>query len=122
MHLQLTGYLVLATVAIPYVVEVLRQVPLQVRVMAAMPPAIRAGLPPHPRRGWLTVAGSVRFFLALFGYALRHDPNDLPEMTALKRAMRRSVLREGIFAAILVATAIILWRIGWRPIWPHFHR
>jgi hypothetical protein len=121
MDLQLAGYLILAIVAIPYIVEVLRQVPLQVRVMAAMPPAVRAALPPHPRRGWLTVAGSVRFFLALFRYALRNDPNDCPKMTELKRAMRRSALREWLFTATLITTVVVLWRFGWRPIWPHFH-
>jgi hypothetical protein len=122
MDLELAGYLVLAIVTIPYSVEVLRQVPLQVRVMAVMPPAVRAKLPPHPRRAWLTIGGSVRFFLALFRYALRDDPSDLLEMIELKRAMRRSALREGLFTAILAATVIVLWRIGWRPIWPHLPR
>ena len=39
MYLLLAGYLVVAIMAIPYIAEVLRQVPLQVRVMAAMPEA-----------------------------------------------------------------------------------
>ena len=46
---DLTGSLILFGAAIPYVVEVLRQVPLQTRVLAALPPATRAVLPPHPK-------------------------------------------------------------------------
>src|SRR6185437_6981265 len=73
---ELTGSLILFAAAIPYVVEVLRQTPLQARVIAALPPATRAALPPHPRHPWLTVFGSVRFFLALFRWALRDAPDD----------------------------------------------
>lgn len=121
MDLQLAGSLILAAAALPYIVEVLRQVPLQVRVMAALPAGVRAGLPPHPRRGLLTVAGSVRFFLALFRYALRDGPDDSTQIAALKRAMRWSAVREWLFGAAFVATFIVLWRIGWRPVWPRLH-
>jgi hypothetical protein len=122
MDLPLAGSLILATAALPYVVEVLRQVPLQTRFMAAMPAADRAALPPHPRRSWLTVFGSVRFFLALLRYTLRAGLDDPGEIVVLKRAMRRSVLREALFAAGFIATFVVLWRIGWRPVWPRLGR
>jgi len=68
---DLTGSLILFGAAIPYVVEVLRQVPLQVRVLAAMPPAARAALPPHPRRPWCwrccSERGGAPFGRELFG-------------------------------------------------------
>ena len=88
--------------------------------MAAMPPATRAALPPHPRRPWLTVFGSVRFFLALFRWALRDAPDEPRELRALKRKMRWSVFREASFALGLVAVLVVLLHAGWRPLWPHF--
>lgn len=117
---DLTGSLILFGSAIPYVVEVLRQVPLQVRVMAAMPPATREALPPHPRRPWLTVFGSVRFFLALFRWALRDTRGEPREILVLKQKMRRSVFREALFALGFVTVLVVLVKAGWRPLWPHF--
>ena len=116
----LRGSLILAAAAIPYVVEVLRQVPLQTRVIAALPPATRAALPPHPRRPWLTVFGSVRFFLALFRWALRDAPDDPREILLLKRKMRWSAFREALFGVGFVIVLVVLVRAGWRPIWPRF--
>ena len=115
---DLTGALILFGAAIPYVVEVLRQVPLQARVLAAMPPATRAALPPHPRRPWLTVFGSVRFFLALFRWALRDTPDDPLGVRALKRRMRWSAFREALFGLGFVTALVLLVRAGWRPVWP----
>jgi hypothetical protein len=117
---MLRGSLVLAAAALPYVVEVLRQVPLQTRVMAAMPPETRATLPPHPRRPWLAAFGSVRFFLALFRWALRDSPDDTREILSLKRRMRWSALREGLFALGFVTVLVVLVKTGWRPLWPRF--
>lgn len=118
MDSQLRGSLVLAAAAVPYVVEILSQVPLQARVIAALPPATRAALPPHPRRPWLTVFGGVRFFLALFWWALRFLPEDTPELAALKRRMRWSAAREMLFGAGFVAVLVALLKAGWRPAWP----
>jgi hypothetical protein len=115
---QLRGSLVLAATAVPYVVEILSQVPLQARVIAALPPAVRAALPPHPRRPWLTVFGSTRFFLALFRWALRTTSDDSPELAALKRRMRWSAARELLFGAAFVTVLVTLIRSGWRPAWP----
>jgi hypothetical protein len=117
---ELTGSLILFGAATPYVVEVLCQVPLQARVMAAMPPAARAALPPHPRRPWLAVFGSVRFFLALFSWALRNAPDDPPEIRALKRKMRWSSVREAAFALLFVTALVVLVKSGWRPLWPRW--
>jgi hypothetical protein len=120
LDVQLTGAFVIAVAALPYVVEVLRQVPLQARLFAILPPEIRARLPPHPRRPWLTVFGSVRFFLALFRYALRDTPEDTNDIAALKRKMRASAIREGLFAALFIAVLATLLAKGWRPAWPRF--
>ncbi|HLK91253.1 MAG TPA: hypothetical protein VKZ18_15250 [Polyangia bacterium] len=122
MDFQLAGALIAGAAATPYVVEVLRQVPLQARVMEAMPPAARAALPPHPRRPWLTVFGSTRFFLALFRWALRDQPDDSPELAALKRRMRWSALREWLFMLVFAAALVLLLRAGWRPLWPRLPR
>jgi hypothetical protein len=115
---QLRGALVLAAAAVPYVVEILSQVPLQARVIAALPPATRAALPPHPRHPWLTVFGSTRFFLALFRWALRTSADDAPEIAALKRRMRWSAARELSFGALFFSVLAALLRSGWRPAWP----
>jgi len=120
MDQTLRGSLVLAAAALPYVVEVLRQVPLQARVVAAMPAETRAALPPHPRHPWLTIAGSVRFFLALFRWALRDLPDDSPELRTLKRKMRWSAVREALFAAGFVIVLVLEVKAGWRPLWPRF--
>ena len=98
MDAQLRGLLIASAVATPYVAEILRQVPLLTRVMSALPAEVRAGLPPHPRRPWLALFGSTRFFLALFRYALRTDP------------------REALFGVALIVVVIFLWRSGWRPL------
>ena len=118
MDFDLLGSLILFATAIPYVVEVLRQTPLQARVIAAMPPATRAALPPHPRHPWLTVFGSVRFFLALFRWALRDGPDDTREIQELKRRMRMSAVREWLFGLGFVTVLVLLLRGGWRPVWP----
>ena len=113
---QLTGSVIAAVVATPYIVEILRQVPLLARVMSALPAEVRAGLPPHPRRPWLALFGSARFFFGLFRYALRTDPRAPLEMVALKREMRASAIREAVFCVALVITVTVLWRHGWRPL------
>jgi hypothetical protein len=64
------------------------------------------------------VFGSVRFFLALFRWALRDAPDDSPELRALKRHMRMSALREWAFALGFLTVLMLLVRSGWRPVWP----
>jgi hypothetical protein len=113
---QLTGLLIAAAVAVPYVVEILRQVPLLTRMVSALPAEMRAGLPRHPRRPWLALFGSARFFVALFRYALRNGPQDSGEIRALKRQMRASAIREAVFGAALAIVVVVLWRSGWRPL------
>lgn len=112
---QLTGFLVLAVAALPYVVEILGQLPLLTRVMSALPAEVRAELPPHPRRPRLAVFGSARFFLALFRYALRTDTRDPDDAIALKRRMRASAIREALFGLVFMVAVIVEWRHGWRP-------
>ncbi|HXU64496.1 MAG TPA: hypothetical protein VN962_22510 [Polyangia bacterium] len=116
MDSQLVGSLIALVAALPYVIEVLSQVALLARVMEALPDEVRASLPPHPRRARWAVFGSTRFFLALFRYALRNDAADGPALTRLKRSMRASALREGLFAVLLICVTTALWHEGWRPI------
>jgi len=115
---ELAGTLVIAAVAIPYVTEILRQLPLLTRMISALPADVRAALPRHPRDARRAVFGSARFFLALFRYVLRNDPADAAEVAVLKEKMRASAVREAVFGVALIATAAILWRKGWRPPWP----
>jgi len=115
MDSHLTGLLVVTAAAIPYVVEVLAQLPLLTRVMRALPEDLRARLPAHPRRPALAVFGSARFFLALFRLALRRDTTDGPELAALKRKLRASAAREAIFGVLFWVAAAVLWSRGWRP-------
>ena len=116
MDVQLTGFLVVTVAALPYVVEILGQLPLLTRVMSALPAEVRAELPPHPRRPRLAVFGSARFFLALFRYALRTDPRDLGDIVELKRKMRASAFREALFGLIFIVAVVVAWRHGWRPL------
>ena len=120
MDFQLTGSLIAAVASVPYVVEILSQVPLLARVMSILPTDVRVGLPPHPQRPWLAVFGSARFFIALFRYALRTDPRDPGDVAALKRKMRASAVREALFGVGFVTVVVLLWRHGWRPPWPRF--
>jgi hypothetical protein len=113
---NLVATLIVTAAAIPYVVEVLAQLPLLTRVMAALPHDLRARLPPHPRRPALAVFGSARFFIALFRWGLRNDPADGPDLAALKRKMRASAAREAVFGVVFWATAAVLWARGWRPL------
>jgi hypothetical protein len=112
------GLLIVIAVAIPYVTEILRQVPLLTRMVSALPDDVRAALPRHPRNPRRAVFGSARFFLALFRYALRNDPTDSADVAALKKEMRASAVREAVFGVALIATVAVLWRFGWRPPWP----
>ena len=116
MDSQLSGLLIAGAVAIPYVVEILRQVPLLARLMSVLPAEVRASFPRHPRRPWLCVFGSTRFFLALFRYALRDDRHDSAEVLALKHRMRASAIREALFGIALVMVVVALWRSGWRTL------
>lgn len=115
MAFYLLATLGVTAAAIPYAFEILSQLPLLTRVMAALPEEVRARLPRHPRRPALAVFGSTRFFLALFRLALRNGPADGPELVILKRKMRASALRETVFGLIFWVTAGVLWAHGWRP-------
>ncbi len=115
MDSQLVGSAIALVAALPYVIEVLSQVPLLTRLMEALPEETRAALPPHPRRSTRAVFGSARFFVALFWYALRDQAADGPALRRLKREVRASACREWLFATLLLAVAVVLWRSGWRP-------
>jgi hypothetical protein len=117
---QLRGTLIVGAAALPYLWEIVAQLPLLTRVMAALPAEKRATLPRHPRRPWLAVFGSTRFFLALFRFALRRDPTDSLEIADLKHRMRASAVREALFGVLLATVVVTLWRHGWRPAWPAF--
>lgn len=116
--LQSLGLLLIAVVAAPYILEIVRQVPLLTRLLDALPAEQRARLGRHPRDARLGMFGSTLFFLRLGRITLRTDPNDSAELTALKRAVRRSIVRELIFGGLLLAAVLLLWRQGWRPPWP----
>ena len=116
MDSQLVGSAIALAAAAPYVIEVFSQVPLLTRFVEALPEEVRAALPPHPRRPGLAVFGSTRFFLALFRYALRDQAADGPALSRLKRSVRASMLREGLFAALLVGAVVVLWHGGWSPL------
>lgn len=116
MDSQLVGSAIALTAALPYVIEVLSQLPLLARFVEALPEEVWGGLPPHPRCASRAVFGSTRFFLALFRYALRDLPADGPATLRLKRSVRASMLREGLFAALLVGVTAALWQAGWRPL------
>ena len=116
--IETSGTVIAAVAAIPYIVEILGQLPLLARVMRALPEETRTALPRHPRHPWLAVFGSARFFVALFLLALRRAPADGPEVVVLKRRMRASMLREALFGIVFWTTVVALWRRGWRPPWP----
>jgi len=118
MDFELTGLLIVTVVAVPYMVEILLQLPLLARMIAALPPEVRARLGRHPRHPRLGVFGSTPFFLRLFRYALHDDAGDTAEMAGLKRRARRSAIREAVFGLLLITTVVVLWRAGWRPPWP----
>lgn len=115
MDTQVGWTLLACGVAIPYVLEILWQVPLLARVMAALPADVRQSLPPHPRRNAWAVFGSTRFFLALFRWALRDRAGEGPALARLKRKMRASALREALFGSALIVVVVLAWRHGWRP-------
>ena len=114
-NVDLRRTLLIALVALPYVAEILWQLPLLARVMRALPADTRAALPSHPRHPWLAVFGSARFFVALFRFALRNTSSDEPALRALKRRMRASAVREAIFGLLFWGTLIVFWGRGWRP-------
>ena len=96
MDFELGGLLIVTVVAVPYMVEILRQLPLLTRLIAALPPEVRARLGRHPRRPHWGVFGSTRFFLGLFRDALRGAAEDTAERRAQKGRARRSAIREVI--------------------------
>jgi hypothetical protein len=115
--MELVGMLVIAVAIAPYVIEVLSQLKLQARFMAALPEEARAKLPPHPRSPWLVGAGSLRFQLALWRYVRRDLDADPPVIVELKREIRASLRRElgfALGAALVIALLLIA---GWRPPW-----
>jgi hypothetical protein len=118
MERDLLGTLLLAAVFVPYTIEVVWQVRLQARFLAALPTSARAALPPHPRNPWLAMAASTRFFLALWRCARREGPDDSDQVRVLKREIRSSVLRDIVYVAsgCVVVTALVA--SGWRPVWP----
>ena len=115
---DLLGTLLLAAVFVPYTLEVLGQVRLQARFLAALPSSTRAALSPHPRNPWLAMGASTRFFLALWRCARREGPDDSDRVRAMKREIRASVRRELVYLASGGVLVTALLASGWRPVWP----
>jgi len=112
------GTLVLAPLVLAYTVEVFYQVWLQARFLEAIPEAVRAGFPRHPRRALFSFFASLRFQFAVLRYARINLPDDMPATTHWKRRMRASMVRESILLGCLaVSTGVLVW-LGWRPLWP----
>jgi hypothetical protein len=116
MDRSLLGSLIVGLAFLPWAVEVLFQVKLQARFLAALPPATRAALPPHPRRPWLAFLSSARFHLALWRYARRDLPEDPDDVLALKRQVRASLRRELVWAVTGIGVAVVMLACGWRPL------
>jgi hypothetical protein len=118
MDRTLVGTVVLGVGFLPYLIEVVWQVRLLPRFLAALPETTRATLPPHPSRPLLAVAGSTRFFLALWRCFRRDVPSDPAPVIALKRQMRASLRRGLVWGAGWLVLVVALLALGWRPIWP----
>ena len=116
MDATLVGTLVLAPLVLLYTVEVFYQVWLQARFLEAIPAAVRAAFPPHPRRAFFSFFASLRFQITVLSYARLDLPDDAPLTTYWNRRMRASILRESILlSCFAVAGSILVW-LGWRPI------
>lgn len=100
---------------VPYVGEVIFQLFLQGRFLAALPARTRDALPPHPRHPFLAFLGSLRFTLAFWRYVRNDDLDDPGEVRALKRKMRASLRREIVWGILGVGTLVALVACGWRP-------
>jgi hypothetical protein len=111
------GWLVFASVATFYCVEIVSQLPLLARYLRALPPLRRAALPRHPRDPRWAVFGSTRFFLAVFRDALTDGADDSGELKRVKRHMRWTAVRELFGALATVGTWLFLRSQGWEP-WP----
>jgi hypothetical protein len=112
----LVGTLVLAPLVLVYTVEVFYQVWLQARFLEAIPAAVRAAFPRHPRRALFSFFASLRFQIAVLRYARLDSPDDAPLIIYWKRRMRASILRESILlSCFAVAASVLVW-LGWRPI------
>lgn len=111
---QLLAALALGLVMVLYVAEVLWQVRLQARFLAALPVFARASLPPHPRQPWLAFVSTPRFALALWRSFRRDLPDDASAIIALKRQMRASLRREFALIALGVLAGGALIAVGWR--------
>jgi hypothetical protein len=118
MDRDLLGTLMLAAVFVPYTIDVLEQVRLQARFLAALPSSVRAALPPHPRNPWLAMGASTRFFVALWRCARQEGPDDSDPVRAMKREIRSSVRREIVYLASGAVLVTALLASGWRPVWP----
>jgi hypothetical protein len=116
MNRSLFGLLIIGVSFLPWIVEVFYQVGLQARFLKAMPPDARAALPAHPKRPALAFLSSTRFHLALWRYARRDLPGDLPDVADLKRQVRASLRREVIWLLAGLAAVAILVAKGWRPL------
>jgi len=111
------GWSAFALVASLYCWEILSQLALLSRYLRELPAARRAALPRHPRDPRWAVFGSPRFFLAIFRDALTSKPDDDPALTATKKRMRRSAVRELAGAVATLGTWYALRASGWEP-WP----
>jgi hypothetical protein len=118
MDLTLVATVILAALGIPYAVEVGYQVWLQAQFLVALPAPVRAALPRHPRRPWLSFLASLRFQIAVLRYALHDLPEDSATVVSWKRRMRASIIRESILVGGLVVAIVVLLVLGWRPAWP----
>lgn len=115
MDRSLVGTLVLAPLVLLYTGEVFYQVWLQARFLEAIPPAVRASLPNHPRRALFSFFASLRFQFAVLRYARITLPGDDAVTTHWKRRMRASMVREMILLSCFAVALGVLLVVGWRP-------
>jgi hypothetical protein len=95
---------VLALVHVPYVYEVIAQTIVQARLLRALPPDVRARLPPHPPPERLFFA-STAFFSAFLKLLFTDEPGDSPEVERHKKRLRVSLHRE---VRLSMASLIVL--------------
>lgn len=98
--------------------EVALQLRLAARLYARLPSALRQSFPDAPTAPGRLFLGSARFQRAFWRYVTDTDAAvdaDGAELAQLKRALRRSMRRKIVVAALGFSVVIGLVVAGWRP-------
>ncbi len=110
------GTWIFVTAALPYVAEIIFQIPLQRKFYEGLPAEILGRFPHAPKHSRHLYLSHPSFMWALWKFIYSKTGDEIANLAIQKRRMRHSLYREFVFAGIYAITALVLVLKGWNPL------